>query len=93
METQKWLYSVGKCLKDITNASADVFPLIERIVSSCFPFPLLLSLSFFFFRGGGGARRVRPRLNPRLGTAWTFVTDKIRPSGCGKDNIFSIFRN
>ena len=41
--------------EDITNASADVFPLIERIVSS------LLPLS-----SPPRARRERPRLNPRL---------------------------
>ena len=40
----------------ITNASADVFPLIERIVSSLLPLssPPPFSLSLFFFLGGGG---------------------------------------
>ena len=48
------------------------FPLIERIVSSLFPLsslslslPLPLSLPPSLFLGGG-ARRERPRLNPRL---------------------------
>ena len=45
--------------KDITNASADVFPLIGLIVSSLLPLssPPPLSLFFFFFLfflGGGG---------------------------------------
>ena len=61
METQKWLYfrrfllgvrpqRLQKCLKDLTIASADVFPLIERIVSSLLPLssPPPLSLSLFF---------------------------------------------
>ena len=55
----------------------DVFPLIERIVSSLPLYsPLSLSLFFFsfFFRGGG--RRGRPRLNPRLSRAenWSILT-------------------
>ena len=56
-----------KMLKRYYNTSADVFPLIERIVSSLLPLstPLSLSLSFSFFFGGGGAPRERPRLNPR----------------------------
>ena len=45
------------------------FLLLNVSFPPCFlsPPPLSLSLSFFFFRGG--ARRERPRLNPRLAIA------------------------
>ena len=49
------------------------FLLLNVSFPPCFPSPLLsLSLSpslFSFFFRGGGARRERPRLNPRLAIA------------------------